>query len=370
MFYDDEDFENDSYESIDEPYPDFFYEWDEALTSHASLHFLDVEEFSEIIEIYLDENEVQKAKQTIRHALKIYPDNTDLIYDILFFLNDFELWNDLLVYSEHYIGMEGIWAEEHKLAALLHLGMEEDAFLFFRKLKNKYKKEKEKLSFVYVAMAEALQEVDLYEASIYLIDEILPETDRDADADMYFYWLLLQGYLSLGYTEKTMEIAEIIEQMNPLDAYMWHHLGKVYIDLQETERAIDAFEFAESLGYKKQTNFLYLITAYEGNYNHFKALEKAKDLLLLYPDNYMANIFAANICSEMEMWEEALSYVDAALKKAPGIDSLYLYKSSFFLNLGEQKKAMLALEEGIRQTNDTEGDLKKELDRLHNQYPD
>jgi tetratricopeptide (TPR) repeat protein len=366
MFYDDEDFENDSYESLHEPYPDFFYEWDEALTSQTALHFLDVEELSEIIEIYLDENEFPKAKQTICHALKIYPDNTDLVYDILLHLNESELWNDLLDYSELYLDQQGLWAEGNKLTALLHLGMEEDAFLFFRKLNNKYKKEKEKLALIYVAMTEALQEVDLFESSIHIIEEVLQLTEPD----VYYYWLLLQGYLALELKDKSMETAEIIERMNPLDSEMWYHLGRVYIDLQETEKAIDAFEFAESLGYKKQKNFLYLITDYAGNGNHFKALEKAKDLLFLYPDNYMANIFAANICSEMEMWEEALSYVDAALKKAPDIDSLYLYKSSFFLNLGEQKKAMLALEEGIRQTNDTEGDLKKELDRLHEQYPD
>ncbi|MCL1938300.1 MAG: hypothetical protein FWF52_07895 [Candidatus Azobacteroides sp.] len=366
MFYNDEDFENDAYESLHDPYPDFFYEWDEALTNHTTLHFLDAEEFSEIIEIYLDEDEIQKAKQTIRHALKIYPDNADLIFDILLLLNDFELWNDLLIYSEHYLDMPGTGAEGHKLTAFLHLGMEEDAFLFFQKLKSKYKKEKEKLALIYVDMAEALQEVDLFEASIHVTEEIL----QIIEPDVYFYWLLLQAYIALECKKEAIEIAEIIEQMNPLDGEMWHHLGKVYADLQETEKAIDAFEFAESLGYKKQKNFLYLITAYEGNGNHYKALEKAKDLLHLYPDNYMANIFAANICSEMEMWEEALSYVDAALEKAPEVDSLYLYKSSFFLNLGEQKKAMLALEEGIRQTNDAEGDLKKELDRLHDQYPE
>ena len=366
MFYDDEDFDNDSYESLHEPYPDFFYEWDEALTNQTTLHFLDVEELSEIIEIYLDENEFPKAKQTIRHALKFYPDNADLVYDILLHLNESELWNDLLTYSELYLEKQGMWAEGNKLTALLHLGMEEDAFLFFRKLNNKYKKEKEKLALIYVAMTEALQEVDLFEASIRIIEEAIQLTEPE----VYYYWLLLQGYLALELKDKSMEAAETIERMNPLDDEMWYHLGRVYIDLEETEKAIDAFEFAESLGFKQIKNFLYLITTYARNGNYFKALEKAKDLLFLYPDNYMANIFAANICSEMEMWEEALSYVDAALKKAPDIDSLYLYKSSFFLNMGEQKKAMLALEEGIRLTNDTEGDLKKELDRLHDQYPD
>jgi tetratricopeptide (TPR) repeat protein len=358
-------FDNDPYESPQEPYPDYFYEWDELLTKNLSLRYMDAEELSEIIEIYLNEDEIKKAKQTIQYALKLYPGDEDLIYDILLLLNDYELWNDLLILAEQYRDMPDVWANGHKITALLHLGMEEDAFLFFRKMKNKYEKEKESLSLIYQAMGEALQEVDLFEASINVVEEAIAIMGPDVD----FYWLQLQSFLSLEHKEKALNMAGKIEQINPLDGESWHRLGKIYLDLHETEKAIDAFEFAESLEYKNRDNLLNMIAAYEQNGNHLKALEKVKEYLYLYPENYMINILAANICSELELWEEALTYVDAALKVVPEMDSLYLYKSNFFLNLGEQKKAMLALEEGIKQTNDTEGDLKKELERLHNQYP-
>jgi tetratricopeptide (TPR) repeat protein len=81
----------------------------------------------------------------------------------------------------------------------------------------------------------------------------------------------------------------------------------------------------------------------------------------------MVYILAANICSELGLWREALEYVDSALNIVPDLDSLYLYKSRFLVHLGEQKNAIYALEEGIRLTKDKQGDLKKELDKLHNE---
>jgi len=359
-------FEDDFNDSPKEPYPDFFHEWEESLTKNLSPRFFDAEELSEIIEIYLTEDEIQKAKKTIHHALKLHENNEDLIYDILLLLNDFTLWNDLLTLSEQYKDLPEVWVDGHKIAALLHLRMEEDAFLFFRKMKTKYEKNKENLSIIYQAMSEALNEVDLFEASANVIEEAI----SIMGVEIEFLWLQLLSYTALKDKENVCKIASQVESINPLDGETWHRLGNIYNEVEEIEKSIEAFEFAESLGYKIQNNYLNLITIYEKNGNYIKALEKAKEYLYLYPENYMINIIATNICSQMEMWEEALYFVNVALKLIPEMESLYLYKSNFFLHLGEQKKAILALIEGIELTDDSQGDLKKELERLQDLYPD
>ncbi|MDR0542135.1 MAG: hypothetical protein LBH19_07960 [Dysgonamonadaceae bacterium] len=362
--FDFEDFEYN--DSPQEPYPDYFYEWDEVLSGNQTIRFLEGYELGDIIDIYLNKGEVEKAKQTIDYALKFHPNDEDMVYDILLLLNDYELWNDLLVLAEQYRDMPEAWVDGHKIAALLHLGMEEDAFLFFRKIKYKYEKNTEQLSFIYQVMGESLQEVDLFDASLNVIQEAMERLGPDLE----FYWLQLETHLTVGTKEKVLEVAGQIEQIDPMDRETWHRLGSVYLDLEETEKAIDAFEFAESLGLKRQSNYLGLITVYEKNGNLLKALEKTKEYIYLYPDNYMGNIVAANICSELKQWEEAVSYINVALGMAPDIGSLYIYKSRFLIHLGEQKKAMSALEEGIRQTRDKQGDLKKELEKLHSEYPE
>jgi tetratricopeptide (TPR) repeat protein len=71
----------------------------------------------------------------------------------------------------------------------------------------------------------------------------------------------------------------------------------------------------------------------------------------------------------MEMWADAIRFLDKAIKITPSLDALYLYKSTYLLHLGEQKKAKMVLKEGIKKTKDPEKDLGNELNRLNDLYP-
>jgi tetratricopeptide (TPR) repeat protein len=350
----------------EEPYPDYYHGWDDALSGKHNVHFLEEEELSDIIDIYLHEGKTAKAQQTIEYALDFHPDSEDMLYDIFLLLNDYELWNDLLALVERYQDIPEMWIDGHKIAALLHLGMEEDAFTVFQKAKSKCEEDSDELLFIYEVMGQSLQEVDLFDASLDILREAL---DRLGPQEG-LYWLQLETYLALDDKAHVLSIATQIEQINPMDGETWHHLGTVYLEVEETEKAIDAYEFAESLGYKKSDNYFRLITVYEKNGNLLKALEKAKEYVYLYPGNDMMHILAANICSELELWKEALSHIDAALRIDPDLEALYLYKSRFHIHLGEYQKACSSLEDGIRRTQDTQGELKQELDKLHNEHPE
>jgi tetratricopeptide (TPR) repeat protein len=356
---------NNFYEDEEESYPDFFVEWDNAVSKGKSPGYYEPEELTDIIEIYLSENDCKKAKQAIEHALKLYVTDEDLLYEILLLLNDYEQWNDLLILCERYKKTADVWGDGHKLTALLHLGMEEDAFHFFSILKDKYAGDDEALNVIYQAMGEALIEMDLFESSIEVINEAIEIMGEHID----FFWLQLQAYTSLEEKEEVAKWADKIQKVNPLDYETWYRLGVTFQEINDMEKAIDAFEYAHSLNPKSSQALMSLVYAYEKNGNYSKALEKAKEFLHLYPDVYIVNIIASKICSQLESWEEALKYINEAIKIVPEIDSLYLYKSSFFLHLEEVKKAKLALEEGIEKTDDPEGDLIKELSRLNEQYP-
>jgi len=351
----------------DESYPDFFFEWDNAVTSGRTPGFYEPEELTEIIEIYIINNQSKRAKQAISHALRIFSDDEELIYEILLLLNDYECWNDLLTICEQMSkGESDVWVDGHRLTALLHLGMEDEAFLIFQRLKTKYAGDKEDLSIIYQAMGEALCEVDLYDSAI----EVIQEAVDNLDEDINFYWLQLQCYVSLDCKEEVLELAEVIQKLNPLDAGTWHRLGLFFRDINDNEKAIDAFEYAQSLGYSPEEILMNLIYIYDENKNFNKALEKAKEYLLLFPESYLVNMMAAKLNSRMEKWNDALKYVDAALKLIPDEESLYLYKSNFLLHLEEYKKAKLALIDGLKNTKDSEGFLSKRLSKLNKQYPD
>ncbi len=358
---------NNNNDSIgEESIPEFFKTFDNALKKGINPGYFDVDELSEIAEIYFSEGKMNEGKYTVNYALKIYPDNEDLIYELLLLLNDFELWNDLLALCEKYHSLKYVWIDGHKLTALLHLGMEEDAFYHFRKSKTKYAGNKEDLSIIYQAMAEALYEIDLYEASIEVIDEIISIIGEDTD----LLWLKLQSFSAIEDKENVIEIGLKIQNRNPMDADTWSRLGDTYKDIGELDRAIDAYEFAQSLGLKDSNNLMNLIYAYEKNENYSKALQKAEEFLSEYPGSYLVNLLAINICTQMENWEKGLIFVENAIKLEPQSESLYLYKCRFYLNLGEYKKAIKVLQEGIGKTKDTLGELKEQLDKLRKEYPE
>jgi tetratricopeptide (TPR) repeat protein len=356
---------NNFYEDEEESYPDFFIEWDNAVRKGKSPGYYEPEELTEIIEIYLAENDQKKANHAIEHALKLYMADEDLLYEILLLLNDYEQWNDLLALCEQYKKTADVWGDGHKLTALLHLGMEEDAFHFFATLKNKYAEDDEALNIVYQAMGEALIEMDLFESSVEVIREAIDIMGEDID----FYWLQLQSFASMNDKDEVTKLADKIQKIDPLNAESWYRLGVAFQEIDDWEKAIDSFEYAHSLNSTSRNNMMSLVYAYEKNGNYHKALEKIKEFLNLYPDNYVVSILASKICSQVENWEEALKYINDAIKLVPAMESLYLYKSSFFLHLEEYKKAKLALEEGIERTDDSEGDLTKELSRLNKKYP-
>ncbi|MDR0798520.1 MAG: tetratricopeptide repeat protein [Dysgonamonadaceae bacterium] len=353
-------------EEAEESYPDFFYKWDQFLSNGQSVGYYESEDLSEIIEIYLDSNELEKAKKTIDYALETYPDDDDLIYGILSLLNDYELWNDLLILSEHYQYLPEVWADGHRITALLHLGMEEDAFHFFGKMKTKYAENEDNLSIIYQAMAESLAEMDLFEAAINVMDEALEVFGENAD----FYWIQLHSWIAAGCKEEAEIIAERIASLSAFDGETWHRLGIMYFDLDEIVKAIDSFEFARNLGFGTKENLLNLIQSYEQNSNYEKALEIAKEYINLYPDAHLIYIIASNISSLLERWKEAIGFLDQAIQRIPSLDSLYLCKSNYYLQLGEQGKAKSALKEGIMQTQDPEGHLREELEKLNDQDPE
>jgi len=349
-----------------ESYPDFFFEWDNAVSTGKKPGFYEPEELLEIIEIYIIQNQIKRAMHAINYALRIYSDDDETLYEILLILNDFERWNDLLTVCDQFKKDSDVWIDGHRLTALLHLGMEDESFIFFRKLLAKYADNKEDLSICYQAMGEALCEVDLFDSSIEVIQEAINSLDKDIN----FYWLQLQCYISLGNKKKVSALSEIIQKLNPLDAETWHRLGLSFQEINDMEKAIEAFEYAQSLGYEPQEVLMNLIYVYGRNKNLNKALEKSKEYLNLNPSSYIITIMAAKLNSKMKNWEEAVRYIDDALKITPGEEPLYMYKSNCLIHLEEYKKAKSALADGLKNTKDSQGYISRKLSKLNKQYPD
>ncbi|MDL2257393.1 hypothetical protein LJC06_04225, partial [Bacteroidales bacterium OttesenSCG-928-I14] len=248
-----------SEENKDNNYPDYFYLWDDALSENTTHDSLEPEELKDIINIYFSEEELEKARITIDYTLSTYQDEEDILYDIMVILSDYEKWNDLLKLAEQLKDRNEFWVDAHKIEALLHLSMEEEAFQTFQTAKTKYAKETESMSILYLAMGESLLEMDLFESCIDVISEAIDKFGPQID----FYWLQIEANATINDIEEVYSLAEKISELIPFDASSWQRLGLIYKQINDTSKAIEAFEFARNLEYEdKQRNLLELIFAY------------------------------------------------------------------------------------------------------------
>ena len=361
--FNDDDFNLDG----EEDFSPIFEEWDSARKAGLPPGYFDSDELCEIIDTYLSLDQVTESRDAIAHAIKLHPKHEDMVLDIMQMLGDYELWNDLLDITGRYKHLQQVWNDGHRLTALLHLSMEDEAFFLFREAKKKYAPNKSDLAIIYQAMAEALYDVDLYEAAIEVIEEILQKHKDIENEDLL--WIQLQSYLAMKDIESVQLLCEEIQKSNPMDADTWSRLGLIYKEIKEKEKSIDAFEFAASLGKKEPIDVLNLIYSYKENENFIKALEKADEYLEKFPNDYIINTLAATLCLEIENWEKALKYADNALAVDARSDFLYLYKSQCFANMGNIKSAIDTLELGIKENGDVTGELLRELSRLKDESP-
>jgi tetratricopeptide (TPR) repeat protein len=365
-------FDFDSFEDMEDPedgISEAFVQWDDEQQANAHHGYYDAGDLCEILETYLSMDEVDEAREVVKYALRIHPEDEDMVCDILQIFNEYELWNDQLTLAENYKKCKQVWIDGQRIIALLHLGMEDEAFVCFGQAKSKYARDKESSITLYRVMTETLNDVDLYESSIHVVNDFLKHVQTADDVED-FLWVLLQSYFALDDKENTMKLCEQILRIKPMDADTWNRLGMVYKDLHEKEKAIEAFEFAVSLGKDEPVDILNLIYAYKENGNYLKALEKTDEFLKTSSNDYIINLLAANIAIEIEDWERTLKYTDNALESDPNADFLYLYKSKSLLQLGEIKKAINALEEGLKRTLDETGEIRKQLKKLRRKYPE
>lgn len=367
-----DDFVFRSYDDLEDSeelnYPDFYIAWNEALEEGHNPGFLDVDTSIQLLDIYYEEDDKYGLKESIPYILNFHPNNIELVDEILFYLYELEEWIELYRFTEKFMNLkETAYPKIYHLASMFHLGMEEEAFLSFLQLKKEYKNELDNLSLAYLIMGNSLNEIQHYEAAIQISEEAIKNLGKKAE----FYWIQFAAYIFLEDKEKATLIAEIIEKISPLDKNSWIELGKGYIELKKYDKAMEAFEFAITLGSKKMDIFMNLSRLYEANGNDLKALELVKSAIEIKPDFVEALLLACSIATKLKMFDEAFSYINKALQIEPEIkDMLFLYKSDIFFELGEYKKALLTLEEGIRETGDIRGILETQITNIRKQFPD
>ncbi len=210
----------------------------EKMRSEGNFRFLDVSEFEEIIDTYLDKGQLEKAEQTIHLALQQHPSSVSIRLkkaELLISTNEDEqalnLLNTLVpLDSQNYqvylfrgsalarLGHEKEAVRDYDRALSAGMGMEGDI--------------------AYQAGTD-LELIGRYNLALNYMKKAYHFNPYDTMVLFELGFL----YRQLGYDKQAVDAYKRLLEEDPFNETAWSNIGEIYLKLEKHEEALEAFDF-------------------------------------------------------------------------------------------------------------------------------
>ncbi len=336
---------------------DWLYENDEVLATirryedmmkKKEHYFFDVHEFEEIINYYIDVNNVSFAVSAAEYAYRMHPTSTAIKLKIARLLVD----NGKAAESIEILDiLEKIEESDYEVfmlkgMALSILGQESLAKQYFDKAiylsHHEYRHE------LFYEIGRSFLQQNNYTAAIKYLNEVqkLDSLNIQVLFDLaYCYEHLDQVTLSIEFYEKYL--AE-----DPFSDHSWFNLGNLYNKVQNFEKAIEAYDYALAIN----TSYG---SAYFNKANIFSFLERYDEALISYleflqmEDNHiMAHCYIADCYEKLLRYEEASLFFQKALILDPACADGWYGKGVVSMHLEQYEDSQKYLLHALELNND------------------
>ena len=256
----------------------------EEMQKKSATYFFDVEEFENIIDYYLDHNNIKKADQVVVYAQSVHPGSVILMLksaqvngsngklikalEILKQIEAVEPFN-----PEVYLTKAGILRQlrDHKGAikcfkdALKYMDEEEDD--------------------IYVDLAFEQEHINDYDGAIESLKKAL---EINAENEAALYEITYCFDIGNKCNDCVDYLVSFLDE-NPYAFIGWYNLGNTYFKLENFEKSIEAFEFCNAIkedfssAYFNKANAFVQITKYQEAIEAYKsALENETPMPVTY----------------------------------------------------------------------------------------
>ena len=210
----------------------------EQMLKTNQVYFFDAVEFETIIQYYIDTGEINLAKKALQMAINQHPFHIDLLL----------LKSELLIFDD-----------AHKEASQLLDTIEEmepsnqEVYIQKAAISSKNKKHQAAISFLFKGLEQAddPQEIWSLLAMEYMVLENYTEAKNYfrlcIEEDPDDYQMLYNLLFCLDYLKENREAIEVLNtvlETNPYNEIAWLESGKQYLNLNQKEEALSAFDFA------------------------------------------------------------------------------------------------------------------------------
>lgn len=325
-------------------FKDALAQYEEMIKGNATSYF-DADQFADFAEYYLSKGRYKDAMQVIDYALKIHPDSSEILVIQAHILIDQNKINEAKAIVRC-IGEDSI---EVQL-------LEAELFLVEKK-----PKEAER---IFIDMIETRDDIDKedYKSIIYLYEDF----DMPAKAIEWFekaillfpqedYMLMDMAlcYVETGNTEKAINMLNDLIDANPYESEYWYGLGKVYYMTDNYNKAIEAYEFVLTIEPEHSKAILMMAHCYFKLENYEESAQFYLKYSTFEPESEMPLFFCALCYFTSEKFDQALLYFKEALQKvqegSPQLIDIYSYIALTYSKMNNIDEALNYIDLAIRQ---------------------
>ncbi len=282
----------------------------EQMIQNRTEFFFDLDEFLELIDYYTENSQLYLAKKAIDTALKIYPDNTDILISKSYYLNAagktsqaLDLLKDILKKDTKNVDALICAGDISK-----ETGMHSESIKYYEKaLKHANESKKVEIMHEIVALYDELGQ---HNKMLPYLKELITLEPYDASV----LNMLTYNYSILGRYEEGIHFFEKMTNSDPFNEYVWFNLGCLYFDLDLYEKAIEAFEYVLAIEPEFTSAALRLGEAFLSIEQIDSAIKVCENIISYDktdPDIYS---FIGNCYLKKNLYKTAIYYFKKAIK--------------------------------------------------------
>jgi len=314
------------------------------MRSNGAQFYYDVEEFEELIDYFLFDSNQDIVQDLIVTAKGQHPDSSTISLkeaETLVYADHtkraIEIIENVKLYEdsnpEHYFSKASIYSmanQKDKAIEILNrlIAISENEDLVEAKM----------------ALAKEYQELGDYHRCINQYQEILKEVSNHEDALME---LSLSCELSGKNTLGIKIINEFIDE-NPYSHFAWFSLGNSYLNIENYEEAINAYEYATAINEEFSEAFFNLGNTLMKVERYADAIEAYKSSISDYYADPVTYNFIGHCYMVLEKNEKAIEYFQLSVNENPEYADGWMGFAVAYANMDNSQEGLLYIEKAIK----------------------
>jgi tetratricopeptide (TPR) repeat protein len=273
--------------------------YEEMMKKHAH-YFFDVHEFEDIIDYYLDSENIAEATTAADYAAHIYPLSSSIqlrMAEILIDKSQPVKALTLLNKLEHLeSGEYGVYLLRG--AALNMLGKPREAQRQFEKAISMADENKAEVLYNIGMSFERINQHNIALKYFTKVHAMEPE-------NYFVFYDLAYCYERLDEFDKSIVFYQKYLDEDPFSEYVWYNLGIVYNKKDDNDKALEAYDFAIAINPEYSSAYFNKANTLFSLENFTKAIETYQEFLEIEADNAAAYCYMGECYERLEDYEMA-----------------------------------------------------------------